>query len=290
MPTTHSILQGGTELTFEEIKNIDKGPDCLEYEDALIQCHEYRANGQLYCYIIVLSAYLKKFDEKYGTDMRLADSIIPLFYPPDKWEEGDDFWEELYGYEDGVTMSFFRTARKYGFEECVYDWAEFDTDLEEGENAKDVITQIFLNQIEDKDDVWVGIIQDCLSDLRDAVSYLSPGTVVILRNHSIGLYRLICQKYGSSLKNCLEEEMREIDKAIERLSSPILYYYTSKNNYIDDYYYLCFSIGFNGYYTCSFLHLNISWMVNCFILDQLFKDFRKKAANIVALEEKRRGA
>ena len=139
-----------------------------------------------------------------------------------------------------------------------------------------------ISEIGTADDVWIKIFEDCSEMLLDSGFCLETGTVIIIRNHEMGAYKQICSKYDELLQNRLKEEQREIERTIHMLTYPVFYYHILESDYVDDYYYMCLVIGFDGYQSCSFMQLNISWLINCFILKQLFQDFKQKLMTLLS--------
>ena len=269
-------------MTFEEIKKIDRGPDYEMYSDSVV---DYSANGpsfNLYYYIMLLVLYMKKFDETYGTEFYLKDNIESLFRYAGDYEIEDTFYDEVFSFEYEAMDCFIRTAEKYGFESFVYDFTSEEYEIKETKDPEKELMKKLISEIGTADDVWVKIFEDCSEMLLDSSFCLETGTVIIIRNHEMGAYKQICSKYDELLQNRLKEEQREIERTIRKLTYPVFYYHILESDYVDDYYYMCLVIGFDGYQSCSFMQLNISWLINCFILKQLFQDFKQKLMTLLS--------
>lgn len=269
-------------MTFDEIKKIDRGPDFEMYSDNIVDYSACGPSFDIYYYITLLALYIRKFDEIYGTNICLMADLESLFCCVGDYEGEEDFFEKIFTYEYEAMDCFIRTAERYGFELCIYSYLNEDSEIIEADNPEKALSERLLTEVETADEMWMKIFKDCCEELVQYAFYLETGTIIIIRNHEMGAYKQICSKYHEILKDQLKEEQREIERTIRNLSYPVLYYHILESGYVDEYYYMCLVIGCDGYNSCGFIQLNISWLINCFILKQLFLDFREKLAAILA--------
>ena len=272
-------------MTFEEIKQIEKGPDYNFYFERLERICYGNADIDLYYHIVLTTLYLKKFDEKYGTNICPVERSTGLCCHKKGCE--DLFYEEIYTYEYDALEVLLRVAETYKFETHIYSLDE-STEWPEGEDSDEAIIKKVLRGCEKVDDAWKDIVQECAEILAGNFFGLEDGTIVLLRNREIGLYKEICLRYKDFLNVHMKAEMKEIESAIGELEFPLLYYNVSECGYVDKYYYICVTTGFDGYGSASFVLLNISWLIYCFVLNQLLLDFRKKLAKLLADERSTR--
>lgn len=272
-------------MTFEEIKKINRGPDFEMYSDNLV---DYSVNGysfNLYYYIMLLVLYIKKFDEKYGTNFSLMTNLEPLLSYAGDYEIEDSFYDDIFTYEYEAMDCFIRAAERYGFEPFIYDFTNEDDEIKEAKDPKKRLMKRLLSEVETPDSAWEIIFRNCCEMLLESAFWLETGTVIIIRNHEMGVYKQICSKYNDILKEQLKEEQIEIERTIQNLTYPVFYYHILEDDYVEEYYYMCLVIGCDGYQSCSFLQLNISWLINCFILKQLFQDFKQKFMELLSEKE-----
>lgn len=272
-------------MTFEEIKRIEKGPDYSLYFGRIEGFYDRSTDIDIYYHMVLTSLYLKKFDEKYGTNMCSGERLTKLCCYEKNCEEL--VFEEIYAYEYEALETFLRVAETYKFETHIYMLDE-NMEWPEGEDSDKVVIKEVLKECEKVDDAWKDIVQECAEILATNFFSLEDGTIVLLRNREIGLYKEICLRYKDFLNIHMKAEMEEIEKAIDELEFPLLYYNVSECGYVDKYYYICVTSGFDGYGCTSFALLNTSWLIYCFILNQLLLDFRKKLAKLLANERSTR--
>lgn len=269
-------------MKFEEIKRIDRGPDCNIYADYITDCFSSTSLPELNYYIMLITLYLKRFDETYGTNFSLMTDTESLLFCVGDSDYVDFLCESAYIFESEAQECFIRTAEKYGFESCVYEFIDLGDELREVDNPEAELVERLLEVTDTADETWRSIINKCQENLLESASYLQSGNFIIIRNQEIGLYKEICSKYNDLIEKHLRMEKFEIDQTIENLSYPVLYYCILDNDYIAGYYYQCLVLGCDGYNSCGFSHLNISWLINCFILSELFKDFKEKLACVLS--------
>ena len=101
-------------MTFEEIKQIEKGPDYNFYFERLERICYGNADIDLYYHIVLTTLYLKKFDEKYGTNICPVERSTGLCCHKKGCE--DLFYEEIYTYEYDALEVLLRVAETYKFE------------------------------------------------------------------------------------------------------------------------------------------------------------------------------
>lgn len=272
-------------MTFEEIKQIETGPDYNLYLKRIEGLYYGAADIGLYYHTVLTSLYLKKFDEKYGTNMCPEERLTKLCCYEEHCE--DMLFEEIYAYEYDALDAFLRVAETYKFETHIYILDE-NMEFPEGEDSDKVVIKEVLKGCEKVDDAWKDIVQECAEILAAYFFGLEEGTIVLLRNREIGLYKEICLRYKDFLNVHMKAEMKEIEKAIDELEFPLLCYNISECGYVDKYYYICVTSGFDGCGSTSFALLNISWLIYCFVLNQLLLDFRKKLAKLLADERSMR--
>lgn len=269
-------------MKFEEIKRIDRGPDYNVYANSISNYYDSTSLLDMGSYIMLISLYMKKFDEVYGTDFGLMADTESLLYYVGDCDYSDFLCESIYVYESEAQDCFIRTAEKYGFECCIYEFMDSGSEIKESDNPEVELTVKLLEETDKADDAWRIIINDCQEILLENAFYLESGCIIIIRNQELGLYKGICSKYKDLIEKHLGKERIEIDQTIENLSYPVLYYCILENGYAAGYYYICLVIGCDGYESCGFTHLNISWLINCFILSELFKDFKEKLACVLS--------
>lgn len=275
-------------MKFEDVKMLNKTPFDMEwmqdfYNDTLFSCgdHGYRA-----LIMILIYRYIEKFSEIYKLDLPVM-SIEKHFFGDIRGDFFDDIAMDIqaeYSYEN--TDMFYYSIELSGFEMINFP-ADIDNLPLEIEETKEVNSvESYLKFLQEVYPSWESILDEMKSEIQDTFTYIESGEIYLLRNKELGIFQKICERYESLINQYLLCEKKAIEEAILTLKYPLCLQDQFKTGYIDDYFYVGFDTGSNGYEYLDFSYINWNWVITCTVIKCMLQDFKEKFRNIVGEYER----
>lgn len=275
-------------MKFEDVKMLNKTPFDMEwmqdfYNDTLFADGDH---GYRVLIMVLIYRYIEKFSKIYKLDLPVM-SIEKHFFGDIRGDFLDDIAMDIqaeYSYEN--TDMFYHSIELSGFEMINFP-ADIDNLPLEIEETKEVNSvESYLKFLQEIYPSWKSILDEMKSEIQDTFTYIESGEIYLLRNKELGIFQKICEKYESLINQYLLCEKKAIEEAILTLKYPLCLQDQFKTGYIDDYFYVGFDTGSNGYEYLDFSYINWNWVITCTVIKCMLQDFKEKFRNIVGEYER----
>lgn len=272
-------------MTFKELLEVNRTPfdECL-FERLYQNYMGFgRYSSDIFAMILFIR-YMEKFVEIYELDI-----YIPVLeYPYKNYnirEEGGEMENSLPEYIYLCEEIFGEVACTNGFEVFQFPMDPCEWPAEVNGNDEKETFDNYIRFLKNEWPSLSSLIEENKENILDSSCYMECSEMFILKNEELGIFKEICKEYRDIIDRYLLEEEKAIESILEDFGFPLYLGNIAEKGYCDNFYYIYFDLGSDGYNYLDFSYINWNWIITCIVLHRLIEDFREKLKSLLCEQD-----